>query len=294
MTEDRPGLAPPPSVDDVLSALEDAELRPWRLLLPAMLQRRSYGVQTATAQLQIVGKRHYGRKALPPGGGGGRAVTRELPDTLLLNATSAVLLLLFVQMLGTITPLVLFHAPPLRAAGRSAGLEAGDRPLALLKDASLLKTDALINGEWVKGTARFDVHDPSTGAKLADVANLGPKEAEAAIAAANAAWPAWRKKTARERSLVESEPQLDALLADLRVERGELCLGGVQLVLRLLELLAADRAGGDERLEPLHLPAARDPEAVARDITGEVGATTATEISNPSKPPRALAPAPTR
>ncbi len=73
-------------------------------------------------------------------------------------------------------------------------------PLSLLKDPSLLKTDALINGQWVKGSARFDVHDPATGLKLADVANLGPAEAEAAIAAANAAWPAWRSKTAKERS----------------------------------------------------------------------------------------------
>ncbi len=75
-------------------------------------------------------------------------------------------------------------------------------PLSLLKDPSLLKTDALINGQWVKGSARFDVHDPATGLKLADVANLGPAEAEAAIAAANAAWPAWRSKTAKERSLI--------------------------------------------------------------------------------------------
>jgi succinate-semialdehyde dehydrogenase/glutarate-semialdehyde dehydrogenase len=73
-------------------------------------------------------------------------------------------------------------------------------PLAQLNDPSLLKTDALIDGQWVKGTARFDVHDPATGAKLADVANLGPKEAEQAIAAADAAWPAWRSKTAKERS----------------------------------------------------------------------------------------------
>jgi succinate-semialdehyde dehydrogenase/glutarate-semialdehyde dehydrogenase len=75
-------------------------------------------------------------------------------------------------------------------------------PLAQLKDPSLLKTDALINGEWLKGPGRFDVHDPSNGAKLADVANLGPKEAEAAIAAANAAWPAWRTKTGKERSVI--------------------------------------------------------------------------------------------
>ena len=75
-------------------------------------------------------------------------------------------------------------------------------PLALLKDPSLLKTDALINGQWVAGNSRFDVHDPATGARLADVANLGPADAEAAIAAANAAWPAWRNKTGKERSLV--------------------------------------------------------------------------------------------
>ncbi len=75
-------------------------------------------------------------------------------------------------------------------------------PLALLKDPTLLKTDALINGEWVLGDSRFDVLDPATGLKLADVANLGPADAEAAIAAANAAWPAWRGKTAKERSTI--------------------------------------------------------------------------------------------
>ena len=75
-------------------------------------------------------------------------------------------------------------------------------PLALLKDPTLLKTDALINGQWVAGSARFAVDDPATGAHLADVANLGPTEAQEAIAAANAAWPAWRAKTAKERSII--------------------------------------------------------------------------------------------
>jgi tyrosyl-tRNA synthetase len=59
-------------------------------------------------------------------------------------------------------------------------------PLSLLKDPSLLKTDGLINGQWVAGASRFDVLDPATGHKLADVANLGPADAEAAIAAAEA------------------------------------------------------------------------------------------------------------
>ncbi len=75
-------------------------------------------------------------------------------------------------------------------------------PLALLNDPSLLKTDALINGQWVASSQRFDVTDPATGALLARVANLGATEAQTAIAAANAAWPAWRAKTAKERSII--------------------------------------------------------------------------------------------
>ena len=75
-------------------------------------------------------------------------------------------------------------------------------PLALLKDPTLLKTDALVNGQWLPGASRFDVLDPATGHKLADVANLGPTNAKAAIAAANAAWPAWRSKTGKERSII--------------------------------------------------------------------------------------------
>ena len=75
-------------------------------------------------------------------------------------------------------------------------------PLAELKDPGLLKADGLINGEWVGGTSRFAVNDPATGAELAQVANLGPVDAAAAISAANKAWPAWRAKTAKERSAV--------------------------------------------------------------------------------------------
>ena len=81
-------------------------------------------------------------------------------------------------------------------------MDMASSPLSLLKEPSLLKTDALINGQWVPGSQRFDVHDPALGIKLADVANLGPAEAEAAIAAANAAWPAWRAKTGKERSII--------------------------------------------------------------------------------------------
>ncbi|MBK7530332.1 NAD-dependent succinate-semialdehyde dehydrogenase [Piscinibacter sp.] len=75
-------------------------------------------------------------------------------------------------------------------------------PLATLADPTLLKTNALINGEWVAGNSRFAVNDPATGLKLADVANLGAAETEAALQAANKAWPAWRAKTAKERAAI--------------------------------------------------------------------------------------------
>jgi succinate-semialdehyde dehydrogenase / glutarate-semialdehyde dehydrogenase len=75
-------------------------------------------------------------------------------------------------------------------------------PLTQLKDPSLLKTDALINGQWLSGASRFDVCNPATGEKLADVANMTAVDAKAAIDAANAAWPAWKAKTAKERSII--------------------------------------------------------------------------------------------
>ncbi|WP_374585791.1 NAD-dependent succinate-semialdehyde dehydrogenase [Ideonella dechloratans] len=81
-------------------------------------------------------------------------------------------------------------------------MDTTSSPLALLKDPSLLKTDALINGEWVGANSRFEVTDPATGQKLADVANHGPESAHHAIVAANKAWPIWRAKTAKERATI--------------------------------------------------------------------------------------------
>ncbi len=75
-------------------------------------------------------------------------------------------------------------------------------PLASLKDPTLLKTDALINGKWFKGSRRFDVNDPATGLKLADVPNLHASDAEEAIASADTAWPAWRSHTGKQRHAI--------------------------------------------------------------------------------------------
>ncbi len=84
-----PGGKPAPAGTQIaLAAVDEAllELMPNRSwdLLDAMLQRRAYGVETSTAQMEIIGRRHFGRKAVPAGGGGGHSATRELFDTLLL------------------------------------------------------------------------------------------------------------------------------------------------------------------------------------------------------------------
>lgn len=83
-----PNGQPAANAEVAVAAVDQAllELMPnssWNLL-DAMLQRRSWGVETSTAHMEIIGRRHYGRKAAPAGGGGGKSPQRELLDTLLL------------------------------------------------------------------------------------------------------------------------------------------------------------------------------------------------------------------
>ena len=74
--------------------------------------------------------------------------------------------------------------------------------LPALNDASLLRTAGLIDGEWVAGSNPLAVHDPASGAFLAEVAGHGPEQAQAAIVAAERALPAWRARSARDRGLM--------------------------------------------------------------------------------------------
>lgn len=53
-------------------------------LLEAMYPQVGYGVRTATMQSEVIGRRHYGRKAVAAGGGGGVVPTREILDSLLV------------------------------------------------------------------------------------------------------------------------------------------------------------------------------------------------------------------
>ena len=73
-----------------------------------------------------------------------------------------------------------------------------------LKDPSLLRQQSYIDGEWcdAEDASKIDVVNPATGEKLGTVPHMGQAETRRAIEAANAAWPAWRKKTAKERSAI--------------------------------------------------------------------------------------------
>ena len=82
------GTAPPAGSEAAVAAVDEGLLelmqnKSWDVLT-AMMGRRSYNVTTATAQMHVIGKRHFGLKAVAQGGGGGKMVTRELFDTLLL------------------------------------------------------------------------------------------------------------------------------------------------------------------------------------------------------------------
>lgn len=69
-----------------------------------------------------------------------------------------------------------------------------------LHNSELFQTGYLVNGEWHRAAATFDVLNPATGEVLAAVAKAGKAETERAIAAAERAFPAWRAQTAKARS----------------------------------------------------------------------------------------------
>jgi succinate-semialdehyde dehydrogenase/glutarate-semialdehyde dehydrogenase len=73
-----------------------------------------------------------------------------------------------------------------------------------LSDASLLRTQNLIDGEWVDADDRrtLDVVNPATREVIARVAAAGADETRRAIAAADCALRGWRARTAKERAAV--------------------------------------------------------------------------------------------
>ena len=79
-----------------------------------------------------------------------------------------------------------------------------DRSLPQLKDPSLLRQQCYHDGKWhdADSGATHPVNNPATGKLIGTSPLMGAAETKRAIAAADAAWPAWRAKTAKERSAV--------------------------------------------------------------------------------------------
>ena len=73
-----------------------------------------------------------------------------------------------------------------------------------LKDPALLRQQCFINGEWCDADngATVNVINPATGQTVGTIPHMGAAETARAIDAANRAWPAWRKKSAKERAAV--------------------------------------------------------------------------------------------
>ena len=78
------------------------------------------------------------------------------------------------------------------------------RAALALKDASLFREQCYIDGRWTgaDGGESREVVNPATGRPLGSVPKMGAAETKRAIEAADKAWPAWRSKTAKERSAI--------------------------------------------------------------------------------------------
>jgi len=112
--------------------------------------------------------------------------------------------------------------------------------LSKLSDSNLFRPASYINGDWVnKAAETYDVMNPATGERVTNVPRHGAKEAKEAVAAASAALPEWRAKTAKERAVIlrrwrdlimENQEYLAQLLTaeqgkPLREARGEIAYG---------------------------------------------------------------------
>ena len=81
-------------------------------------------------------------------------------------------------------------------------------PLTLTRP-ELLRSANFIAGQWTNATAtpaapapRLAVTDPATGALITEVPDSGAAEARAALDAAPAAFPAWRRTPAKQRAAI--------------------------------------------------------------------------------------------
>src|SRR4051812_39007349 len=71
-----------------------------------------------------------------------------------------------------------------------------------LKDPSLLRQQCYVDGQWVdgEGKATFEVKNPANGERVGTMPKVSRAQVAKTIDAANAAFPAWRAKTGKERA----------------------------------------------------------------------------------------------
>jgi len=86
-------------------------------------------------------------------------------------------------------------SPPATARQAAAAPSLRDR----LRDAALLREQSYIDGAWT-GTPATVVTNPANDQELGKVPNMGTAEATQAVEAAERAFPAWAKLTAKQRS----------------------------------------------------------------------------------------------
>ncbi|WP_246024730.1 NAD-dependent succinate-semialdehyde dehydrogenase [Paraburkholderia dinghuensis] len=153
--------------------------------------------------------------------------------------------------------------------------------LTQLKDPALFKTRAYIDGEWSGSPTDFAVLDPADNAQIARVPDFGADEARRAIAAANAALPAWRAKTGKARAAILRRwfdlvtEHADDLAAIMTAEQGKPLAearGEVSYGASFLEWFAeeAKRVNGDVLASPAadkKLVVLKQPIGVCASIT---------------------------
>ncbi|WP_276641113.1 NAD-dependent succinate-semialdehyde dehydrogenase [Siccibacter turicensis] len=150
-----------------------------------------------------------------------------------------------------------------------------------LQDSELFKTGYLVNGRWHTLNTTFDVLNPATGEVVTQVAKAGRKETEAAIAAASAAFPAWRAQTAKARSeilyrwyqlIIENKTWLGQLMTTEQGKPLKEAEGEVEYAASFIQWFAeeAKRANG-EIIPPVkpgsRIFATREPVGVVAAIT---------------------------
>ncbi|WP_062120035.1 NADP-dependent succinate-semialdehyde dehydrogenase [Collimonas pratensis] len=152
-----------------------------------------------------------------------------------------------------------------------------------LKDPSLFRQQAYLNGEWcdADGGATHDVVNPATGETIGSVPLMGAAETRRAIAAANEAWRQWRRKTAKERSIILRKwndlmlANLDDLALIMTTEQGKPLAesrGEIAYAASFIEWFAEEgkRAGGDTIPSPTpgtRIVVVKEPIGVCAAIT---------------------------